>query len=231
MKSLRIALIAAVLGCGPAWAQQAAPASRPSGEADARYVKSVEPRFGSFAGSSANLDSLATGLRHGTAVTLTGNGQTVKFTPPTRPMGYGNVTRGFDLANRELAALGIANPTPQQISAAMMGGTVNTANGPVVLRGVLQLRAQGMGWGRIAHTIGVPPNEHAHIAGTAATGVTTASGRAPGGVVTAGGKSSAGRGIPQSGNVAAQSGLSTAANAAGGAGATSNGHGVGRGRF
>jgi hypothetical protein len=73
-------------------------------------------------------------------------------------MGYGNVTRSLDLANRQLASQGITNPTASQLKAALNGGTVATPRGDVRLDGVLALRRQGMGWGKIAHTIGVPPS-------------------------------------------------------------------------
>jgi len=67
------------------------------------------------------------------------------------------VTRALDLARRQLSAAGITNPTPEQLRAAMIGGTVRTANGDVALQGVLRLRSQGMGWGQIAHAVGVHP--------------------------------------------------------------------------
>lgn len=152
------------------------------GSADARYIARIESRFAAFAGSSANLQSLALGLRHGEAIVLT---ETVEpapapppgttpvppatepvpppapvsttIVPPTRPMGYGNVTRTLDLASRQLSALGITAPTPGDISAALNGGTVTTATGDVTLQGVLQLRGGGMGWGQIARAIGVHP--------------------------------------------------------------------------
>jgi hypothetical protein len=62
------------------------------------------------------------------------------------------------LANRNLAAAGITNPTPLQTEAALMGGTVTNAQGQSTeMPGVLQLRSQGMGWGRIANATGVHP--------------------------------------------------------------------------
>ncbi|HSN39368.1 MAG TPA: hypothetical protein VLT92_04175 [Burkholderiales bacterium] len=66
--------------------------------------------------------------------------------------------RATTLANRELAAAGITNPTQAQIDAAMTGGTVTNAQGETTtMPGVLKLRSEGMGWGQIAHTIGVHP--------------------------------------------------------------------------
>jgi hypothetical protein len=98
-------------------------------------------------------------------------------------MGKGEVDRALTLANRDLASAGITDPMPQQTEAALMGGTVTNAQGESTeLAGVLQLRNQGMGWGRIAHTIGVHPaqseqgavrsmrgSDHTQIAGISAS--------------------------------------------------------------
>ena len=134
-----------------------AASAQTSSDADARYVKRIDARFAMFAGSPGNLENLALGLRHGTSIALSGSGETATLLPPTRPMGYGNVTRSLDLASRQLAAVGITEPTPLEISAALNGGTVTTPGGDVTLKGVLQLRSEGMGWGQIAHAIGVHP--------------------------------------------------------------------------
>jgi hypothetical protein len=124
--------------------------------------------FAAFAGSEENAASLVSGLRSGSSITLTGvppaptpGGPIVadraSFVPPTRPMGWGNVRHALTLAQRELAAQGISHPTPSQLQAALMGGPVLTSSGKTVtLQGTLALRSQGMGWGKIAHRLGVP---------------------------------------------------------------------------
>jgi hypothetical protein len=111
--------------------------------------------FGSFAGSRHNATNLVTGLRSGSTITLTERHHPpATFTPPTRPMGYGNVSTSLALARFQLAQQGINHPTPQQLQTALMGGTI-TANGrTVAYRGILQMRADGMGWGEIAHASG-----------------------------------------------------------------------------
>lgn len=111
--------------------------------------------FAAFAGSEANAQSLVTGLRQGSEITLTApgtggqTGTSTTFTPPTRPMGYGNVRIALALAQEQLAQTGITQPTPEQLRVALMGGTTTE------FAGVLQMRADGMGWGQIANSMGV----------------------------------------------------------------------------
>jgi len=80
---------------------------------------------------------------------------TTTITPPTQPMGWGNVKHSLALAQFSLKQAGITNPTGAQLQAALQGGAVTTADGKTVaLAGVLQQRADGMGWGQIAHSYG-----------------------------------------------------------------------------
>jgi hypothetical protein len=192
MRKATIALACGLALAGGAFAQTSGTVTTAAGTtvssssgATGAYLKRADTRFGTFTGSSANTESLATGLRTGSEVTLTGGGETATFTPPTKPMGYGEITRSLDLAQRQLAAAGISDPTPSEIQAALMGGTVTGPNGDVTLQGVLQLRSEGMGWGQIAHTIGVHPG----LGKTAATQSVPANGAAASGVSTAGAKS------------------------------------------
>lgn len=163
----------------------------PTREAESAYVARLQARYPTLA-SQSNLESLVHGLRTGSAITLTGSTTAAAgtataattFTPPTRPMGYGNVTRAMTLATRQLAAAGVTDPTPQQLQTALMGGSVTTPTGTTEMKGVLQLRSSGMGWGKIAHSIGVAPGmgSATAAAGTRAaapatrTGITTAAG-------------------------------------------------------
>ena len=120
----------------------------------------ISSDFSTFAGSSANSDALVTGLRNGTPITLTstdakGVTTSTTFTPATGKMGYGNVYISLSLAKQQLAGMGITDPTAQQIQAALNGGTITTASGQTTtLTGVLQMRADGMGWGQIAQSLG-----------------------------------------------------------------------------
>jgi hypothetical protein len=131
-------------------------------EPQARLISS----FSDFAGSEANARSLVAGLRQGSEITLTvpasggQPGTATRFTPPTRPLDYGDVRISLALAREQLAQLGIAQPTPSQIKAVLAGGGVATrvsgrATTPFLLPGVLQLRAGGIGWAKIADAMGV----------------------------------------------------------------------------
>lgn len=95
-------------------------------------------RYTALAGSEENARGLVTGLRDGTDITLSGT----TVSNPTSKMGYGNVDITLALAEKQLSE--ISNPTPAQLNNAL----TNAENG------VLTLRAQGMGWGEIAHAFG-----------------------------------------------------------------------------
>lgn len=127
------------------------------------YSKKIETTYSELAGSSTNLQNLTQGLRSSSPITLTtvsptGEVNVTTFSPPTKPMGYGNISRTLDFASKELAAAGIVNPTADQLQAALMGGSVINSQGQVVnMQGVLQLRSDGMGWGQIAHHLNISP--------------------------------------------------------------------------
>jgi len=137
-----------------------------------RAVSSAEPQaqsrlvadFSDFAGSDPNARSVVVGLRQGGEIALAAvsgrAGPTMQFTPPTRPMDYGNIRIALVLAREQLAQSGIARPNPAQLKAALVGGGVaSRANErvatPVLLPGVLQMRAGGMGWQAIASSMGI----------------------------------------------------------------------------
>jgi hypothetical protein len=125
---------------------------RDAGQADDRLVD----RFSRFAGSRTNAESLVNGLRNDQEVRLTSSTQrSASFTPKTDKMGFGNVNIALSLAKATLAEQGIHRPTPQQIEAALNGGTITTRSGERVrLPGILKQRASGMGWGKIAQANG-----------------------------------------------------------------------------
>ena len=127
----------------------------------------IASNFTTLAGSPENALALVNALRNGTDVNLTtvvlppeGSTEpptttTTTFTPPTGKMGWGNVKHSLALAQDALAKQGITNPTPQQLQTALVGGdiVVTNADGTTTtstLKGVLTMRAGGMGWGNIA---------------------------------------------------------------------------------
>jgi hypothetical protein len=77
-------------------------------------------------------------------------------------MGFGNVYISLALAKQQLSTLGITQPTPEQLQAALTGGTITqtTGTGATVtttttpLQGILTMRSQNMGWGQIAQKLG-----------------------------------------------------------------------------
>ena len=127
----------------------------------------ISGTFSSFLDSDST--AVVTGLRNGTPITLTtttpaatpGTAPTVTttvITPPTGKMGHGNVFTSLALAKQQLGQLGISQPTPKQLQAALTGGTVTTGTGATAtttrLEGILTMRSQGMGWGQIAQKQG-----------------------------------------------------------------------------
>jgi hypothetical protein len=120
--------------------------------------------LGTFS-SSANLQALTGGMLKGAPITLTGAAnQSVTFTIPGGAMTAAEVNQALTLASQLLAQQGIVNPTPSQIQAALVGGTVVGPNGATVLQGVLQ--------NRTAPVAGVPTPP---VTIPSTTGVTSAS--------------------------------------------------------
>ena len=129
-----------------------------------QVANKVASPFVTMAGSHENAVALATALRTGTTANLvfassSPAGDTtqkaIELAIPTKPMGWGNVSHALALAQLSLRQAGIENPTAPQLQAALDGGSIKTADGKTeTLPGVLQQRAEGMGWGQIAKTYG-----------------------------------------------------------------------------
>src|SRR5439155_22927542 len=64
-----------------------------------------------------------------------------RFNPRFKKMGYGNIENALALAEASLPKQGVTKPTAAQLKTA--------------LTGVLQQRADGKGWGEIAHSMGL----------------------------------------------------------------------------
>jgi len=138
-------------------------------------INKISGDFNSFLGSDSK--AVVTGLRNGTPITLTSTSTipsttpgglptttttTTPITPPTGQMGFGNVYISLALAKQQLSTLGITQPTPQQLQAALTGGTITQTTGTGTtaattttnLQGILTMRSQNMGWGQIAQKLG-----------------------------------------------------------------------------
>jgi hypothetical protein len=146
-----------------------------SNQGQTNVTNKISSDFSPFLGSNAN--AVVTGLRNGTPITLTSTTTTPSptpgglpvttttttvITPPTGHMGFGNVYISLALAKQQLSTLGITQPTPQQLQAALTGGTITQTTGTGAtatttstnLQGILTMRSQNMGWGQIAQKLG-----------------------------------------------------------------------------
>ena len=138
-------------------------------------INKISNDFNSFLGSDST--AVVTGLRNGTPITLTSTSTTPSSTPgglpvtttnttviapPTGQMGFGNVYISLALAKQQLSTLGITQPTPEQLQAALTGGTITQTTGTgatattttTKLQGILTMRSQNMVWGQIAQKLG-----------------------------------------------------------------------------
>lgn len=116
--------------------------------------------FSTLAGSDENARRLVAALRTGNNVDFTwqdkdGKIITTTIDPATGRMGLGNVFISLALARESLKQAGVVDPTPDQLNAALSGGTVIVGGRAIELTGVLAQRSAGAGWGRIAQSLGV----------------------------------------------------------------------------
>jgi len=215
--------------------------STASNRGQTQVATQIASNFNTLAGSSDNSLALANALRTGTEVTLTtaattpgGTSTTTTFTPPTGKMGWRNVFISMALAQDTLTRFGITAPTNAQLMTALMGGTLTKPDGTTVeVKGILQMRADGMGWGKIAQALGtklgpvvssikstqvkvgkLPKSETTTTAAAASTAPKSAATNAAGSskVTTAGGAASAngaGRGLVTAGGASTGGGVST----------------------
>lgn len=91
--------------------------------------------------ADVNLQSLFAGLTQGTEVTLVtplanGMAEVTSFSPPGR-FSAADAAGALERARQQLAALGVAQPSGQQLAIALVGGTVDIPAGRTQLGGVL----------------------------------------------------------------------------------------------
>jgi len=146
-----------------------------SNQGQTNVIGKISSDFTPFLGSDAT--AVVTGLRNGTPIKLTSmtttpsstsgglpvtTTNTTVITPPTGQMGFGNVYISLALAKQQLSTLGITQPTPQQLQAALTGGTITQTAGTGTtatttktnMQGILTMRSENMGWGQIAQKLG-----------------------------------------------------------------------------
>ena len=159
---------------------------------------------------------------------------------PTGKMGYGNVKISLALARYSLSKQDppILQPTSEQLHTALVGGQMVAGDTTTQTNGILQMRADGMGWGQIAQKYDVKLGQlmsgKQPVATTTTTtattsttgkGITTASGKSSTDSVTATGK---GHGKAFSGSKSQGNGIVSASGQTAGTSSSSISHG-GRG--
>lgn len=115
-------------------------------------------RFLHLAGTEENAMALVLALRSGSTVQLAAVAARASDVPemvalelPTPPMTWNDVRITLLNTQDQLVRAGIMKPTLDQLQAALLGGEITTFDGsPMVMRGVLQLRAEGLSWLDIA---------------------------------------------------------------------------------
>ena len=104
-------------------------------------VQGLAPQLVTFAGSTANFQSLVNGLALGAPVTLValtpdGLQQTATFTPAGTLTSL-QIAQALEQTRQALISRGIATPTPQQIGIALLGGTLPTPAGAAAMTAIL----------------------------------------------------------------------------------------------
>lgn len=123
-----------------------------------QMVAKIAAGLVAFAGGEENAIALVESLREGVVVelrypaaSLDGAGVSLAMEPPTGPMDWHDVRMSLMLARDALTAFGVLRPSGEQLRASLLGGEVTVPGARVVaFRGVLRMRAEGQGWGRIA---------------------------------------------------------------------------------
>lgn len=121
-------------------------------------VAAIASRFAALAGSEPNAVALVESLRDGHPVELLyplagtdPTPKTIAFVPPTGPLDWHDLRMVLMLARDALTAFGILRPTGEQLRAVLVGGEVAVPGARLAcFRGVLNMRAEGCSWGRIA---------------------------------------------------------------------------------
>src|SRR5258708_7881043 len=129
-------------------------------------VLAAAPQLVAFAGSPENFYSLVVGLTEGTPARLAapaagGFSRVTTISAPAR-LGAADAAALLERARQNLEFLGIAQPTPEQISAALAGGLLVTPTGSTQVRGVLPQAARAQVRSQLEPDLRTPsPDERA----------------------------------------------------------------------
>ena len=109
-------------------------------------VLQAAPQLVGFAGSPENFYSLVIGLTEGRPARLAapavgGFSRVTAISTPVR-LSPADAAARLELARQNLELLGIAQPTPEQISTALVGGVIDTPSGRTQMGGVLPQAAR-----------------------------------------------------------------------------------------
>ena len=109
-------------------------------------VLQAAPQLVAFAGSPENFYSLVVGLTEGTPARLAGPAaggfsRVTTISAPVR-LSAADAAAMLERARQNLELLGIVQPTAEQISAALVGGVLDTSTGRTQMRGVLPQAAR-----------------------------------------------------------------------------------------
>jgi len=186
---------------------------------------------------NVNSQQVVNDLRNGQWHTSTIDPQTNTTTTTTQPlptgkMGFGNVKISLALAQQSLSQQGITQPTSQQLYTALAGGEMVPGDSTTMTTGILQMRADGMGWGQIAQKYNVKLGQlmSGKQPASTTTASTTTTSTTSKGITTASGKSSSGsslnvtdKGKDSSGSKSQNSGIVSASGRSAGTYSSSNG--------
>ncbi|WP_410497997.1 hypothetical protein [Chitinibacter sp. S2-10] len=142
------AIIASLLILGaPVWADALDDSSTRTNQLTAKQSTSrvsttLAGQYTTLAGSQENSTAIVGALRNGKSATIVGaDGTTATVNSTGKNMGWGGVNNTLALAQSSLQKAGITNPTATQLAAA--------------INSVTSARSSGMGWGEIAHSLGL----------------------------------------------------------------------------
>ena len=186
--AIAVSLLIVAAAPAPNFAQTSSGSSTPATNISNEY---------SYFLKNVNSQQVVNDLRNGQWTTTTTDPATNATTTttealPTGKMGFGNVKISLALAQESLRQQGIMQPTSEQLHTSLVGGQMVPGDSTTTTSGVLQMRAEGMGWGQIAQKYDVKLGQLMSGKQPASTATTTTSSTTTSskGVTTASGKSS-----------------------------------------